>query len=101
MVTDSNGEVIWGIPIIANGSIQDSFVVIHRKPSAIISVLDTDGNTTIARIQKTAEQAIISLVEDVLHLDTKQKQIDHELNSMSSERRIKKSAELRSLSAGP
>ena len=85
MVTDSNGEVIWGIPIIANGSIQDSFVVIHRKPSAIISVLDTDGNTTIARIQKTAEQAIITLVEDVLRLVSYQQESEHELNSLASE----------------
>jgi HD-GYP domain-containing protein (c-di-GMP phosphodiesterase class II) len=85
MVTDSNGETIWGIPIISNGSVQESFVVIHRKPSAIISVLDTDGNTTIARIQKTAEQAIITLVEDVLHLVSYQQESEHELDSLASE----------------
>ena len=84
-VTDPNGETIWGIPIITNGCVQDLFVVIHRKPSALISVLDTDGSTTIERIQKTAEQAIITLVEDVLHLVSYQQESEDELDNLASE----------------
>jgi HD-GYP domain-containing protein (c-di-GMP phosphodiesterase class II) len=89
MVTNSKGEAIWGIPIITNGNMQDSFVVIHRKPTAIISVLDTDGDTTIARIQQTAERAIITLVEDVLHLVTYRHESEHELDSMAAELSIR------------
>ena len=60
MINGTSGESIWGIPIFTNGSVQEAFVVIHQKPSALISVLDIDGNTTIAKIQQTAERAIIT-----------------------------------------
>lgn len=85
MVNGTSGESIWGIPIFTNGSVQEVFVVIHQKPSALISVLDVDGNTTIAKIQQTAERAIITLVEDVLHLVSYQQESEQELDDLASE----------------
>ena len=85
MVTGPRGESIWGIPMVTNGCVDESFIVIHRKPSAVIPLLDTDGNTTITRIQQTAERAIITLVEDVLRLLSYQQESEQELDSLASE----------------
>jgi hypothetical protein len=89
MIKSPSGSTIWGIPVILDGNVLKSFIVINQKPSAVISLIDSDGSTTIAKIKQTAEQAIITLVEDVLQLLSYRHESEQELDDLAEELSIR------------
>lgn len=85
MVTGPGGETCWGIPMVIDGTVSKSFVVVHGKPPGSISPPDINGKRTISRIQQTADGAVIELVENVLRLLSCRQDSEQELDSLASE----------------
>jgi HD-GYP domain-containing protein (c-di-GMP phosphodiesterase class II) len=90
MIKSPSGGVIWGIPIIVNEHIAESFVVIHSTASSVIPLQDLEDSTTLThKIKETAEKAVISLVQEILQLLSDRDASEQELDDLARELSIR------------
>jgi hypothetical protein len=89
MIKNPSGGVIWGIPIISNAHIAESFVVIHSTASCVIPLQDPEDSTLTHKIKETAEKAVISLVQEVLQLLSDRDANEQELDDLARELSIR------------